>query len=153
MYCTKCGTQNDDDSRFCINCGTDLQKVDTVKIVKKDEGKSRNIKGILKIAVIIIIAAIIIISAIILIPRNNGEMQVASNQEIVDISILSIPSGANTYIDNVLIGNTPVTTKLSEGNYSIKMNLTGYKGIESNFSVTSDMAKQEINVTLEPING
>lgn len=162
MYCEKCGTKNDDDSMFCTNCGTDLQKIDTVEIqktVKKDIGKFKNIKGILKIVVVIIII-VTIISAFILIQKNNvngnndsGQIQGASNQEMVDISISSIPSGVHTYIDNVSKGNTPITIKLSEGNYSLKMNLTGYNGVESNFSVTSDMARQEINVTLESING
>lgn len=70
----------------------------------------------------------------------------------VSVSISSIPPGANIYINSEYKGITPITFNLHEGSYSIKMNLTGYKSVVSDFSITSDMARQEINATLEPIS-
>lgn len=125
MYCTRCGAINDEDSIFCINCGTDLQK--------------KNIQKTVKIAISIIIIAALVSALFIFLPKNK------------DISILSTPSGADTYIDNASIGNTPITVKLPVGNYSLKINLTGYKVIEKNFNVTPDITRKEINATLEPI--
>lgn len=44
------------------------------------------------------------------------------------LRIISEPSGASVYIDNTEIGKTPFTSsKLSEGDYDIRLELTGYE--------------------------
>lgn len=70
----------------------------------------------------------------------------------ISVYISSIPSGADIYINREYKGRTPITINLPEGSYSIKMNLTGYKSVVSDFSITSDMARQEISAILEPIS-
>ncbi len=70
----------------------------------------------------------------------------------VSVSISSIPTGANIYINSEYKGRTPITINLPEGSYSIKMNITGYKSIISDFNIVPDMVSQEINATFEPIS-
>ena len=185
MYCIKCGSKNDDDSRFCVKCGTNLQSdtdINTTKTnntAKKDIGifqklEKINIKDNKKIFVTVAVVAVILVISIFLLRDNNNidsdentnidekdeyiyinesgqTTPIVPIQETVEISISSIPSGANIYINNISEGNTPMTIKLPEGNYSIKMNLTGYKGIISDFNITYDMVRQEINATFERI--
>lgn len=188
MYCAKCGTQNDDDSKFCIKCGTDIQG-DTGS-VKKDIDTPKRLGNIglknrktLKI-IIAIIGLIIIIGAIVVIlpkldkqsdnsqdesgdesdinngdvaepiPAQDGQYNPTSDgmKDVVQVSISSTPPNANIYIDGIFKGNTPSNISLPEGNYNLKMNITGYKSIGTEFNITSDMERQEINVALEPID-
>ena len=187
MYCAKCGTKNDDDSIFCLNCGTDLQRnvdidVANKKIVKKDIGTSKEIKKIdIKNGRLLVIATfiiMIIVSAIFIYIYNsranidNAEEPITvsdkdtivisdsnrndtiPNQEIAEVSIYSIPEDASVYINNISRGNTPAKINLPEGNYSLKMNITGYKSIESDFNVTIKPGYDTeiiINTTFEPI--
>ena len=39
MFCVKCGYQNDDGSKFCINCGTALTAASPENKVQKEEEK------------------------------------------------------------------------------------------------------------------
>jgi len=176
MYCIKCGTRNDDDSKFCIKCGTDLREyakpvekvIERPKIpnkipfkdILKDKKKLRTIG-------IIIFATIILGAIVLILPNFNNQNdsddiddgilgeQISTNSTIIPdtviISISSIPSNANVYINNKFKGMTPVNINLPEGSYRLAMNLTGYKGIKTYFNITSDMERQEINVTFEPI--
>lgn len=170
MYCSKCGTDNDDDSKFCICCGIGMSPDKSSG--KKPEKKSKiNFRG-LKIpkTVFIILGLLIVLVAVISIPNfkdynvdntNVGTIGDASpGQEIqnlktdnnVKVSIDSIPTGANVYINNAFSGNTPKVVSLPVGNYSLKLNMTGYKAIRTEFNITSDMVRQDIAVTLDPIS-
>lgn len=184
MYCVKCGTKNDEDSMFCTKCGIGLQNTDigiTKKIVNKDirrfgkiDIKNRNVQiiAILGIAIIISVAFIIL--------SNNHRINIygdveeptvvqdtdntiligeqgknVPNQETVEVSISSIPPGADIYINNVSKGKTPKKINLLEGNYSLKADLIGYKTVLSNFNVTIKPGydtNATIDVTLEPID-
>lgn len=188
MYCAKCGTQNDDDSKFCIKCGIDIQG-DTGSVNKDIESPKRlgNIglksRKTLKI-IIAIIGLIIVMGAIVILLAkldkqgddnqdisgdesdvNNNDLAepilvregqynqtLDSTKDLIKISISSTPPNANIYIDGIFKGNTPSDINLPEGNYSLKMNITGYKSIGTKFNITSDMERQEISVALEPID-
>ena len=178
-YCIKCGTKNDNDSMFCTRCGTNLGTGTTNKTVKKYKFDFKKHKFDIKkrntlIIIIVGISIIISISLILLFSNNinrysntedstvvsdkdaivisNGQSQIASNQETAKVSISSIPSGANIYINNISRGKTPAIINLPEGDYSLKMNITGYKSIISDFNVTIK-PKQDteiiLNATLE----
>lgn len=169
MYCSKCGTKNDDDSKFCIKCGIDLQSgiyTGTAKIKKiigeksgKIDIKNRKILTTTLIVAIIGLVIIILIAHTFLSDNRNidiydntelpisdnaaisntdtfGQNQTIPSQETTNVLISSVPSGANIYIDNIYRGETPVAIGLPEGSYSIRMNITGYKNITSNFNVT-----------------
>jgi serine/threonine protein kinase len=66
------------------------------------------------------------------------------------VSINTNPSSANVFIDEKLIGKSPVITKLVFGNHRIKIERKNYKtlkeviNIESNFNKTYNLAKLEI---------
>lgn len=180
MYCTKCGTENDEDSKFCTNCGngTSLGKSSDSKTGKR----GINFKNIkipfknIKIpkTIFVIFGLLIILAAVItLIPnanKNNDtndnnvdstedtipdkdiqkDIQNLKTDDTIKVSIDSIPTGANIYIDNEFRGNAPKVVGLVKGNYSLKINMTGYKGIRTDINITSDIARQEIMATLEP---
>lgn len=170
MYCTKCGTDNDNDSKFCIKCGIGILPDKSPE--KKPEKKSKvNFRGIkIPKTVFIILGLLIVLATVISIPNfknynvDNDNVSTigdaSSGQEIqnlktdnnVKISIDSTPTGANIYIDNVFSGNTPKVMSMPVGNYSLKLNMTGYKGIRTEFNITSDMVRQDIAVTLDPIS-
>lgn len=78
----------------------------------------------------------------------------ASNQtnQTGNLYVVSIPSGANLYVDNILKGTTPRTvTGLTVGNHAVKVTKTGYY----DYTTTKYIyAGQTVNltVTLVPIN-
>ena len=149
MYCIKCGAQNDDDSKFCTKCGTELLQSDIVPIREDKETPWVNKRK----AVIFIIGLMIVIGAMaFLFSKLNTQVDNGQVSDGIKVSILSFPPGANIYINSTFKGNTPTNISLPEGTYHLKMNLTGYKGISTNFNITSDTEGQEINVTLEPID-
>ena len=41
MYCSNCGTKNEENSKFCTNCGKELKKVEEKKKTKKEEIKEQ----------------------------------------------------------------------------------------------------------------
>lgn len=164
-YCAKCGTKNDDDSTFCIKCGASL----IVEAVKKNKFDIK--KG----AIIIIGITMILFASFFIFIFNNHNInrysntentnvvsdngaivvsdrniQIASNQE-TEVSISSIPPGVNIYINNISRGKTPAKINLTEGKYSLRMNISGYKSIISDFNVTTNQDTEIIlNTTLEP---
>ena len=73
MYCTECGTKNDESSQFCINCGKKLQKElinnrirkENISINKKKSNKALFIilgiiGGMLLLGIIIFVALLVI---------------------------------------------------------------------------------------------
>jgi hypothetical protein len=159
MYCTKCGTKNDEDSMFCIKCGAkiDGQAKKDVKIAQKfDVLKSTNgniFKVVIVIFVLLTLFSAIFLSIQYINNKNESDNNIQGDQDFVNVYISSTPSGANVYINNTLKGMTPVAVNLRAGIYLLKMNITGYKTIESNLPITSDMDKQEVHVKFEPIGG
>lgn len=151
MYCIKCGAVNDDDSRFCVKCGNDLRK----EIIQRE--KWVNIFKII-IAIGLVVASL---SLIIFIPKNQNGKDDIDNIDNVDIKdlninvnntptvdtlpvvISSVPSNASIYINNIFKGYTPNTVNLPADNYTLTMNLTGYKSIVARFNITSDDIKND----------
>ncbi len=70
---------------------------------------------------------------------------------LIDVSVISKPTGANIFINDVYKGNAPKTIKLTEGTYNLRADLAGYKSKETDFKITSDMTRQDISIILEPI--
>lgn len=137
MYCTKCGSINEDDSRFCSECGNNLRKETT-----------RREKWINILKIIVTIGLLTAsLSLIIFIPKNQD---IPATLEML---ITSVPSNASVYINDTFEGHTPNIINLSAGDYVLKMNLTGYNSIVTYFNITSDNikndARHEINVTMD----
>ena len=158
MYCSKCGTKNDDDSRFCIICGNDIGKdiiIDNKDIVTDNKDHSNILKIVTVIGLLIIISGIVlVVSSFYNKNANTNDNESGNNSTIptlVEVYISSIPTGANIYVNDTYKGNAPKIIMLSEGKYHLKTNLTGYKGIITDFNISSDMTRQDINVTLAPI--
>lgn len=157
MYCIKCGTENDDNSIFCTKCGTNIRN-DTRDKNRIISINFDNLKIKIKsIGTLKIIATILILSAILLVTSafflyTDNENNDSDNNNNVDITIFSVPSNANIYINEKWKGVSPETISLPVGSYSLKMNMTGYSGIKSKIDVTPDTERLEVNVTFEPID-
>lgn len=157
MYCAKCGSINDEDSIFCINCGTNIseQNKKDVKVAKKfDKSKIKNRK-ILKIIVIVfalLIMSYTIVGFVQYVNNKNNGSGIQGDKYAINVSISSTPSEANVYIDEVFEGKTPIMVDLPEGKYNLKMNITGYKSIKTGLDITYDMYKQDVKVEFEPIS-
>lgn len=156
MYCTKCGTYNDDDSKFCTKCGTnirnDVRDINKKRIININPGKIKiKNRGTLKIIVIVLTLSIILLITSVFFYINNGNNNTDDNGNI-DVTILSVPPNADIYINEELMGISPETISLPIGSYNLKMNMTGYSGIRSSIDITPDTERLEVNVTFEPIN-
>ena len=109
MYCIKCGTKNEDDSKFCINCGEKLEEIEQpkeepkeqVEEVKEEIKQNEELntvetptsKGINPLLIIIPIVAVIFIIAVSLLAYNvyneltedNSQKQTSNNNSAVKI--------------------------------------------------------------------
>lgn len=163
MYCTKCGTENDNDSKFCTKCGTnimsDIRDSDKKKIINPNldniKIKIKN-RGILK-TVAIVLTTILLITSVFFYANNRDDNtdnrdDNTDNNDNVGITILSTPPNADIYINEELVGISPETISLPIGSYSLKMDIDGYSEIRSSIDVTPDTERLEVNVTFEPIN-
>jgi hypothetical protein len=151
MYCEKCGTKCDDDSIFCVKCGTNISRAKTDIGVSSKSGETNPKKGIWKIVtitfVLLILLSVIVLSIWYVKTKNSVQ-----GQNIVNVSITSIPPGANVYINDTFKGKTPIIVGMREGDYHLKMNITGYKSIMTDISMTSDMYRQDVQVKFENIS-
>ena len=83
MYCPKCGTENDEDAKYCQKCGLILKKDMHKRNIprnEKNEGMSKTVKGLI-IACVILIAGIGVAAGMLLTnPSTNTTIyQVAPN--------------------------------------------------------------------------
>lgn len=85
MYCPECGTNNDADAKFCVNCGANLRstlssRVDTVN------GMSASVK-ILIIAVIVLVLGIGLVSGMLIMQNQaNPATNISVNDSTGDVS-------------------------------------------------------------------
>lgn len=172
-FCIKCGTD------IQVDTGSIKKDIESPKRLGNIGLKNRKT---LKIIIAIIGLIIIIGAIVILLPRhdkqsdNNQDVSGADSDinndyiaesipaqdgqynptsdgiEDIKVSISSTPPNANIYIDGIFKGKTPSNISLPEGNYNLKMNITGYKSIGTDLNITYDMEKQEISVVFEPID-
>ena len=128
-----------------------IKKLDlgVIKKLHKIKLRSRDIwKTIDVVLILLILLSTITVFNQYMIDKNRD-----SSNDIVNVSIDSIPTEANVYIDSIYSGQTPVTVVLPSGNYGLKMNITGYKSIKTDFNVTSDASRLDVQAYFVPSNG
>jgi hypothetical protein len=59
------------------------------------------------------------------------------------INVSSMPDGADIYVDNAFVGNTPAALNLAVGQHSVKVSQSGYKDWQKDLSV---IAGSEVNL-------
>ena len=64
MICKKCDTPNDDDAKYCMHCGADLEEQKSQKVKKKN----KTLIGVIVAMAVILIAVVI---AVILVMHSN----------------------------------------------------------------------------------
>ncbi len=67
-----------------------------------------------------------------------------------NISINSIPSGADIFVDDVIVGKTPLTTEILQGEHDIRVKLSGYKLWRKALRVVANEDQALGQISLEP---
>lgn len=99
---------------------------------------------------ILLVVAIVLIAGFILSSNLTGEFHLFKRTG--KLNVISIPSGANVYVDNVYKGQTPITiTKLSVGQHVVKLTKAGYNNYITTISITAGKTTK-LNVVLTPIS-
>ena len=131
MYCINCGKMIDDDSVFCIHCGTEVKVRTIIQEKAGSENKQITTKSKKRIAFVCLLIMIAVIATVIVIvvsgkSRNNGSADSPSNSSSTDYE-MSHETYCLLYLDvsDVKVkhdGNyTYVSGKLNNnGSYSIK---------------------------------
>jgi formylglycine-generating enzyme required for sulfatase activity len=69
-----------------------------------------------------------------------------------DINFISNPIGADIFIDDELIGQTPFTAEVLQGEHDIRVKLAGYKLWRKTLRVTANEAQTIDDIILDPAN-
>lgn len=87
---------------------------------------------------------------------GKGEQQSASFQlepAWAELSLNSIPEGANVVVDGESLGQTPITLKLEEGSRKISLTASGYKPHERDIIVVAQQDLLINDIRLKPADG
>lgn len=60
---------------------------------------------------------------------------------LVNVELASNPAGANAFVDNSLVGRTPVIARLAPGPHKVRLELNGYQPWERDFVVQDGVSK------------
>lgn len=88
-YCSECGTENNDNSTFCRNCGERLSRINTVDSSKNNHSpKSNNRNKVLIIIILILITVLAImgVSIYTLYNSSNSNDSIANNSSSLPVS-------------------------------------------------------------------
>jgi hypothetical protein len=67
------------------------------------------------------------------------------------VDIASVPDGAEVFVDDKFVGNTPETLKLSVGPHNIKLKVDGRKDWERSIEILKD-SQLNLKPQLAPLN-
>ncbi|MEX2353476.1 MAG: PEGA domain-containing protein [Gammaproteobacteria bacterium] len=67
-----------------------------------------------------------------------------------DISLNSDPPGANIFVDDELVGQTPLVAEVLQGEHNLRIKLPGYKDWRRTIRVNADQDQSIENIVLEP---
>ena len=99
-YCGDCGTENNDNSEFCRNCGKRLSKINTGDTSKNNHSpKSDNRNKVLIIIIAILIIVLSIMSVYILYNSSNSNDLIVNNSSSHPVS--DILNNTSQYSDNL----------------------------------------------------
>lgn len=60
---------------------------------------------------------------------------------LVNVELSSNPAGANAFVDNSLVGKTPVVARLAPGPHKVRLEMNGYQPWERDFVVQDGVSK------------
>lgn len=79
--------------------------------------------------------------------QNNINIELEKLEKIGEMTISSNPDNAEVFVDNVLVGYTPLTYKLSQGIHTVTLKKDGYNDFVLS-SVTISDEKSSFNITM-----
>lgn len=82
----------------------------------------------------------------------GGKTGVQAPVESALVKVESDPAGAQVFIDNSLMGKTPLELKVPLGKHEVRMSLPDYNEWEAQLQL-DNTADVPLSVTLEPVNG
>jgi formylglycine-generating enzyme required for sulfatase activity len=65
----------------------------------------------------------------------------------------SVPSGASIFVDQRVVGQTPLTVPLAAGQYDIQLQLANYEALEDSIEILDDLTQPKRNYQLVPKKG
>ena len=176
MICSKCHHQNTSGSQFCNRCGAKLVEPKPPKRPKKAKGrerrpakrrekpaKNRNTQPVktqysIVFVFLIVLAVVIAAGAFLLIPRGDPagstdsgyEAPAYVSREDAVLEVESTPVGASLFVDNDLVGRTPVSTKIAAGTYSLRLEHPDYQ--KKTVMVRIESGEQSVKrIDLDPL--
>ncbi len=67
-----------------------------------------------------------------------------------DVTFVTEPAGADVFVDDELLGQTPLTTSILQGTHRIRIQLSGFKSWQNEIDVTANSAMNFADIRLEP---
>lgn len=67
-----------------------------------------------------------------------------------DVTFVAEPAGADVFVDDELLGQTPLTTGIAQGAHRVRIQLTGFKSWLKEIDVTANAALNFTDIRLEP---
>ena len=67
-----------------------------------------------------------------------------------DISMASLPSGADVFVDDELVGQTPLTAEILQGEHNLRIKLAGHKDWRKAIRITANEGQTITDINLEP---
>src|SRR5215831_5790496 len=72
----------------------------------------------------VVVITVTVVGAVAQQSVSNGQDRPDTQRETVTVT--SMPDGADVYLDQNFVGNTPATFKLQPGKYNVRVSLSGY---------------------------
>jgi formylglycine-generating enzyme required for sulfatase activity len=77
-------------------------------------------------------------------------LQVKLTPAWAEVTVASTPSAADVYVDDRLIGQTPLHTQIMQGAHNLRVKRTRYKAWQDDIKVTANKAMTIDDIVLEP---
>ncbi|GAA6167271.1 PEGA domain-containing protein [Sessilibacter corallicola] len=85
--------------------------------------------------------------------KKEQNLELTLEPAWADVKLDSLPTGAEIYLNEQLIGTTPSTVEILEGDQTLDLRLTGYKHKQYPFSVVAQKPQNLGTLVLEKIDG
>lgn len=109
----------------------------------------------LSIVALVLVAIAAVLTGIIV--YRDRIWSAVSSPAMIDVAIASTPSGADTFIEGVLVGKTPLRVPVKRGQRTVELKKTGFEDTSRAFYAAYAPSKwqeveRELNIELKPLS-